>query len=156
MEEYKSLSVEQTEDIAAEFATKLQKGDVIAYIGGLGAGKTAFTRGLARGLNLACDVSSPTFSLVHEYRNVEKNSLSLYHFDMYRITSLDDVYSTGYFDYLDLNEIIAIEWSENVAGILGDDTIYVELIKVGFDETDEGEVDAYNMRLIRISGGKRF
>ncbi len=141
MREYVSNSAQETEQIAAEFAKELKCGDVIAFIGGLGAGKTAFTRGLAKGLNVKGEVSSPTFSLVHEY----KGNPSLYHFDMYRINSIDDVYSTGYFDYLDLNEIIAIEWSENISAILEDNTIYIELIT-----TNE------NSRQIKIYGGNRF
>ena len=141
MREYISNSTQETEQIASEFAKELQCGDVIAFIGGLGVGKTAFTRGLAKGLNVKGEVSSPTFALVHEY----KGNPSLYHFDMYRINSIEDVYSTGYFDYLDLNEIIAIEWSENISNILEDNTIYVELIT-----TDE------DSRQIKIYGGNRF
>lgn len=141
MKEFVSSSVLETEQIAAEFAKSLERGDVIAYIGDLGVGKTAFTRGLAKGLGVKGEVASPTFSLVHEY----KGDPSLYHFDMYRINSLDDVYSTGYFDYLDLNEIIAIEWSENVQGLFDENTIYVEFIIL--DETS---------RKIKIYGGNRF
>ncbi|WMJ23610.1 tRNA (adenosine(37)-N6)-threonylcarbamoyltransferase complex ATPase subunit type 1 TsaE [Paludicola sp. MB14-C6] len=141
MREYISNSPKETEEIAASFAKELQRGDVIAYIGGLGAGKTAFTRGLATGLNVRGDVSSPTFALVHEYHG----SPSLYHFDMYRINTIDDLYSTGYFDYLDREEIMAVEWSENISDVLDDNTIYVELIPL--DETS---------RKIKIYGGNRF
>lgn len=141
MKEFVSGSVLETENIASEFAKSLQRGDVIAYVGDLGVGKTAFTRGIATGLAVKGEVSSPTFSLVHEYRG----DPSLYHFDMYRINSLNDVYSTGYFDYLDLNEIIAVEWSENVSGLFDENTIYVELVIV-----DE------NSRKIKIYGGNRF
>lgn len=126
---YFSNSWAQTEAIASEFARTLKLGDVIAYCGGLGAGKTAFTRGLATGLQVHGEVSSPTFALVHEY----KGSPSLYHFDMYRIQTLEDVHSTGYFDYLDLNEIMAVEWSENVPELFDERTIYVELLVTGED-----------------------
>lgn len=122
--EYISHSVMETEKIAREFAKQLKHGDVIAYRGNLGAGKTAFTRGLAEGLSLNCEVSSPTFALVHEYKG---ENITLYHFDMYRINDFNDLYSTGYFDYLDLNQIICIEWSENISGILEDNTIIVDI-----------------------------
>lgn len=142
MREYLSGSVLETEAIAKEFAKELNAGDVIAYRGGLGAGKTAFTRGLAVGLCLDAEVSSPTFALVHEYVGKE---LTLYHFDMYRINDFNDLYSTGYFDYLDLNQILAIEWSENIDGILEEKTIYIDIQTI-----DE------NTRKITISGGNRF
>ena len=111
MKNYISHSPEQTEQIAAEFASTLKSGDVIAYKGPMGAGKTAFTRGLCRGLGLDDPVSSPTFALVHQYGNGEH---ALYHFDMYRVESYEDLYSTGFFDYLDYGGILAIEWSENI------------------------------------------
>lgn len=141
MREYFSNSVSETEEIAAQFAKELKEGDVIAYLGGLGAGKTAFTRGLAEGLNVRGEVSSPTFSLVHEYRG----NPNLYHFDMYRITSMEDLYSTGFFDYLDLNQIIAIEWSENIKDYLEENTIFIEITPI-----DEEK------RSIKIYGGNRF
>lgn len=93
MKNYISHSPEQTEQIAAEFASTLKSGDVIAYKGPMGAGKTAFTRGLCRGLGLDDPVSSPTFALVHQYGNGEH---ALYHFDMYRVESYEDLYSTGF------------------------------------------------------------
>lgn len=142
MKEYISKSVAETENIAKNFAKELKPGDVIAYKGNLGAGKTAFTRGLALGLGLNAEVSSPTFALVHEYQGKD---ITLYHFDMYRINDFDDLYSTGYFDYLDLNQILAIEWSENIEGILEEDTIFVDIKTI-----DE------NTRKISIYGGKRF
>ncbi|MEG2813352.1 MAG: tRNA (adenosine(37)-N6)-threonylcarbamoyltransferase complex ATPase subunit type 1 TsaE, partial [Oscillospiraceae bacterium] len=101
MREYFSNSEKETEQIASEFATELKSGDVLAYKGGMGVGKPAFTRGLATGLKVTGEVSSPTFALVHEYKSLHTGQLSLYHFDMYRIKTFEDVYSTGYFDYLD-------------------------------------------------------
>ncbi len=142
MREYISNSVAETENIAKNFAKELKAGDVIAYKGNLGAGKTAFTRGLAEGLGLDCEVSSPTFALVHEYSGKD---ITLYHFDMYRINDFSDLYSTGYFDYLDLNQILAIEWSENIEGILEENTIFVDIQTI-----DE------NTRKINIVGGNRF
>lgn len=141
MQEYLSSSPKETEQIAENFAKQLKHGDIIAYIGGLGVGKTAFTRGLAKGLNVKGDVSSPTFALVHEYQG----NPSLFHFDMYRINDIDDLYSTGFFDYLDRNEIMAIEWSENIQSVLDENTIYVELIPIDDEK-----------RSIKIYGGNRF
>ena len=91
MKRYLSHSTEETEQIAAEFASTLKSGDVIAYKGPMGAGKTAFTRGLCKGLGLSDHVSSPTFALVHQYGN---GSRALYHFDMYRVETFEDLYST--------------------------------------------------------------
>lgn len=104
-------SPEETEQVAMQLAAELRPGDLIAYTGGLGAGKTAFTRGLAAGLGLMDDVSSPTFALVNEYC---EGPATLYHFDMYRVHSYDDLYSTGFFDYLENGGILAVEWSENI------------------------------------------
>lgn len=142
MIEYTSHSTAQTEEYAAQFAKKLRAGDVIACRGGMGAGKTAFTRGLARGLGLKDDVSSPTFALVHEYTRGE---LPLYHFDMYRVTSFDELYSTGFFDYLSEDGILLIEWSENITSALPEQTIYLTISRID-DDT----------RSIKIVGDDRF
>ena len=123
-EEFLSNSEKETEKIAANFAKKLSGGEVIAYTGNLGAGKTCFTRGLARGLGFKGDVSSPTFALVNEYRG---GRLDLFHFDMYRISGFEDLYSTGFFDYLSENGVIAVEWSENISGILDEKTIFIDI-----------------------------
>ncbi len=144
MKLYHSNNTEETEQIAAQFAKELHSGDVIAYRGPMGAGKTAFTRGLAHGLGLEDPVSSPTFALVHQYGS---GSNALYHFDMYRVDGFDDLYSTGFFDYLDFGGILAIEWSENIEGALPPETIYVTLQKVE---------DAPDKREIIIEGGGRF
>lgn len=118
-------SPEETEAAAAQMAQKLRGGDIIALRGPLGAGKTAFTRGLAHGLDIPQAVSSPTFSLVHEYRG---GRLTLYHFDMYRVTDFDSLYSTGFFDYLeDPQAVLAIEWSENIEQALTMPHITVQL-----------------------------
>ncbi len=123
-EEFLSNSEKETEKIAADFAKKLSGGEVIAYTGNLGAGKTCFTRGLARGLGFKGDVSSPTFALVNEYRG---GRLDLFHFDMYRISGFEDLYSTGFFDYISENGVIAVEWSENISGILDEKTIFIDI-----------------------------
>ena len=142
MREYFSHSVQETQQIARELAGQLHSGDVIAYTGGLGMGKTAFTQGLAQGLGIDMPVSSPTFALVNEYRS---KNITLYHFDMYRVESFEDLYSTGFFDYLDQGGILAIEWSENIAGVLPEETI-----TVAFTRIDD------NTRKIQIEGGGRF
>ena len=136
-----SHSVAETEKIAEGFAASLSAGDVIACRGGMGMGKTAFARGLARGLGLRDDVSSPTFALVHEYTD---GKIPLYHFDMYRINSFEGLYSTGFFDYLEQGGVLLIEWSENIEEALPEGTITLEICR-GADE---------NTREIRIEGGR--
>lgn len=107
-----SNSVAETERIASEYASGLKAGDVIFFRGDLGAGKTAFVRGLAAGLGIPPEtVSSPTFTFVKEYNG---GRLPLAHFDMYRVGSPDDLYSIGFFDYIDSDAIVAVEWSENI------------------------------------------
>ena len=116
MSTYVSHSVQDTEAFASRYAAQLCAGDVIALYGGLGMGKTAFVRGLAAGLGSTCEVSSPTFALVHEY----DGKYPIYHFDMYRVHGPDDLYSTGFFDYLESGGIVVIEWSENIEPYLPD------------------------------------
>ena len=132
---FHTASADETVALAEKFAKSLRRGDVVAYRGDLGAGKTAFTRGLARGLHCTGEVCSPTFALVHEY----PGEIPLYHFDMYRIADADDLYATGYDDYLESGGILAIEWSENVEDVLPEDAIIVSI-------TAEGE----NARRIEI------
>ncbi len=122
MSVYRSSSVEQTEKIGFDLANELTGGDVVAFFGGLGMGKTSFVRGLAKGLGLDAEVSSPTFALVHDYGG----NPSFYHFDMYRINSWDGLYSTGFFDYLNKDSILAVEWSENIESALPENYIRVE------------------------------
>ena len=119
-----SKSTEDTEQIGALIAEKLCGNEVIALFGGLGMGKTAFTRGLCRGLGVNDGVSSPTFALVNEYHG----KYNIYHFDMYRVTSWEDLYSTGFFDYLD-NGVLVIEWSENIEGALPENAIRINISK---------------------------
>ena len=122
MQKFISNSEQQTEEIAERLAAVLKGDELISMFGGMGAGKTAFTRGLARGLGIDDGVSSPTFALVHEYNG----RFVLYHFDMYRIGSFDDLYSTGFFDYLG-NGIMVIEWSENIEAFLPSERITVRI-----------------------------
>jgi len=131
---YLSRSAQETLDIAAHFVKILRAGDVVALFGGLGMGKTVFVRGLAKGLGLGEDqVSSPTFSLVNEYRGADCSTL--YHFDMYRIEGEEALYCTGFYDYLGSGDILAVEWSENIAGTLPENAISVT-ISPGEGETD--------------------
>ena len=111
MKEFITNSVEETLAAAAEVAAKLSAGDIILYEGDMGAGKTHFTKGIAKFLNVDDEVTSPTFALVNEY----SGDLPLFHFDLYRIDSYDDLYAIGFFDYLDRDGIITAEWSENIA-----------------------------------------
>ncbi len=103
-------SEEETRVLAKETAQKLRAGDVILYSGGMGAGKTAFTKGLAEYFGAEEEVTSPTFTLVHEY----PARIPIFHFDLYRISGFDELYAIGFFDYLDRGGIIAVEWSENI------------------------------------------
>lgn len=119
-----SNSPNETKKIAAELAGTLHGGEVIAFYGDLGLGKTCFVTGLAEGLDFCGEVSSPTFAIINEYLG---GRLDLYHFDMYRVNSWDDLYSTGYFDYLESGGVLAVEWSENIAAALPDNTIKVTL-----------------------------
>lgn len=142
MKGYITHSEAETEALAEGLAPLLRPGDVLGYTGGMGMGKTAFTRGLARGLGIEAEVASPTFALVNEYRG---ERFSLYHFDMYRVESYEDLYSTGFFDYLEMGEILAVEWSENIWKALPPG-----FLTIAFERLDE------ETRKITIEGDDRF
>ena len=131
-------SAEQTEAGGEALAKILTPGAVIAYRGDLGAGKTAFTRGLARGLGSAEQVTSPTYTIVNEYLT---GRIPLFHFDMYRLRSADELFDIGWDDYLDRGGVCAVEWSENVEDAL-EDPIVVNIEKLGEDS-----------RRITVTGG---
>ena len=133
MQKFVSDSPKSTENIAKNFASTLVGGEVIAFKGGLGMGKTCFVRGLAKGLGFTGVVNSPTFAIVNEYLG---GRLNLYHFDMYRIESWEDLYSVSFFDYLSMGGVVAIEWSENIELALEDNTIFVEIKKISDDERE--------------------
>lgn len=135
---FTTSSAAETQALGERLAAGLQGGEVIAFTGGMGVGKTAFTRGIAIGLGAGDVASSPTFAIVNEYAG----RLTLEHFDMYRIESWEDLYSTGFFDYLDTDRVLAIEWSENVEAALPERVIRVNI----FQGTGENE------RNITISG----
>ena len=137
---YTTNSPEETERIGAALAKILPPGTVIAYRGDLGAGKTAFTRGLARGLGSKELVTSPTYTIVNEYLD---GRLPLFHFDMYRLGSADDLWDIGWEDYLERGGICAVEWSENVAEAM-ESPVSVTIEKLGDTArriTVEGGVD---------------
>ncbi len=139
MQTFVSQSEKETEQFAENFAKTLKAGAVVAFEGDLGAGKTAFVRGLAKGLNCSDSVSSPTFAIVNEY----DGSLPLFHFDMYRIETLGELYSVGFFEYLERGGVCAIEWSENIYSALPDESVFVAIEKI-----DE------NTRKITVKEGK--
>ncbi len=141
MRQWITDSAEETEALGERLAAKLRGDEVIALFGGLGMGKTAFTRGLARGLGVADGVSSPTFALVNEYRG----RFPVYHFDMYRVQSWDDLYSTGFFDFLG-NGVLVIEWSENIEGALPENALRVTIRRGGNDQ----------QRIIETEGADAF
>ncbi len=116
-------SPEETEQLGERIGAAVPDGAVIALYGGLGRGKTALTRGIARAFGITQGVSSPTFALVHDYEGTRL----LHHFDMYRVTDWDDLYSTGFFDYLDNGEILIIEWSENIENAIPEDAVRIRI-----------------------------
>ena len=122
--EYLTKSEAETEALGARLAEQLEPGGVVAFTGDLGAGKTAFTRGLARGLGITERVTSPTFTVVNEY---EGGRLPLFHFDMYRLGSSEELFGIGWEDYLARGGVCAVEWSENVSDALEEGTIFVEI-----------------------------
>ena len=138
MEKFVSNSVEDTERLGERIAQSLKGAEVIALFGGLGMGKTAFTRGLCRGLGVTDGVSSPTFALVNEY----SGKYNIYHFDMYRVTTWDDLYSTGFFDYIDTGVLI-IEWSENIEGALPENTLKINISRGENDDQRIFEIEGF-------------
>ena len=136
--QYITNSPEETEKIGAALVKILQPGTILAYRGDLGAGKTAFTRGLARGLGCTDLVTSPTYTIVNEYLG---GRLPLFHFDMYRLGSSDDLWDIGWEDYLERGGVCAVEWSENVDDAM-ENAVYVTIHKTGEEN-----------RRIEIEGG---
>lgn len=120
-----SHSAEETERFGETLAASLHPGSVVAYTGALGMGKTAFTRGLARGLGCCGRVTSPTFTIVNEY----EGNIPLFHFDMYRLSSSDELFDIGWEDYLERGGVCAVEWSERVTDALPPDTVFVNIAR---------------------------
>lgn len=142
--EFITNSPEETEKIGAAIGKIIPAGTVLAYRGDLGAGKTAFTRGLARGLGFTEAVTSPTYTIVNEYLG---GRLPLFHFDMYRLSSADDLFDIGWEDYLSRGGVCAVEWSEQV-----EDALPPESIRVTFRRRPEAD----DWRTITIEGGEKL
>lgn len=138
--EYITNSPEETEKIGENLGKTVTPGTVIAYRGDLGAGKTAFTRGLARGLGYREAVTSPTYTIVNEYLG---GRLPLFHFDMYRLRSADDLWDIGWEDYLERGGVCAVEWSENVSEAL-EEALTITIEKLGDEQ-----------RRITLTGGEK-
>ena len=138
--EYLSHNEIETENLGARLAATLSPGAVVAYQGGLGMGKTAFTRGLASGLGYSGRVTSPTFTIVNEY----EGRIPLFHFDMYRLEDADALFDIGWEDYLGRRGVCAVEWSERVTEALPEDTLWVTICRHPENE---------NWRIITVEGG---
>lgn len=127
---FETNSKEETAALGARLAAVLPPGGLVLFTGGLGAGKTAFCEGLARGLGCTDAVSSPTFAIVNYYRGPRPMA----HFDLYRVSTREDLETSGFYDYLDEGAVVAAEWSENVAAILADEpAVRVEIAHLGGD-----------------------
>ncbi|MBE6762790.1 MAG: tRNA (adenosine(37)-N6)-threonylcarbamoyltransferase complex ATPase subunit type 1 TsaE [Ruminococcaceae bacterium] len=118
---FETHTVQETEEVGATLARAMDRGGVVAMFGGLGMGKTAFVRGMAAGRRIDAEVSSPTFALVQDYGGTPP----LVHFDMYRIETWEDLYATGFFEYIDMGAILAVEWSEQIENALPEDAVRV-------------------------------
>lgn len=141
--EFRTTSEDETRALARKLAKSLKSGDAILYSGGMGAGKTAFTKGLADFFGSTEAVTSPTFALVNEY----PGRVPIFHFDLYRISGFDDLYAIGFFDYLDREGILAIEWSENVPELEEElDRELGNVVKIDIQKLGENE------RRITVSG----
>lgn len=139
MQKFVTNNANETTELGIKLGQSLKGGTVVAFFGGLGMGKTAFTRGLAKALCVKEEVSSPTFAIVNDYGG----NPPLYHFDMYRVETWDDLYASGFFDFYEAGGVLAVEWSENIENALPENTIRVYI--------ERGEHD--NQRIITIDGG---
>lgn len=128
MKQYITHSYEETCALAQRLAGELPKGCTIAFLGDLGAGKTAFTSGFVKGLGITAEVSSPTFAICNVYRG---ETACVYHYDMYRVNTWEDLYTTGFLDQSDSGAYVLVEWSENIFGALDEDTVVIQIEKLG-------------------------
>ena len=138
----KSCSLSETENIAQNIAKNLSGNEIIAFFGDLGVGKTAFIHGIAKYFKIENEVSSPTFSIINEYQT---DKFTIYHFDMYRVNTPEDLESTGFFDYID-SGVMLIEWSENIENFIPKNAIKVLIEKTSYE----------NERIITIEGDENF
>ena len=139
-------SPEETISFAEKIGRLLNAGDFIAYDGDLGAGKTTFTRGLAVGMGLPDEVSSPTFAIVNEYHGRDKTTL--YHFDMYRIGSSEELETTGFYDYPLDESVFAVEWAENIEDAFPENVIQIKISRI--------DDDVRKITIITAEGDERF
>ncbi len=136
---YTTNSVEETIALAEEFAGKLNAGDTVLYTGEMGAGKTHFTKGIAKHFGITQGVTSPTFALVNEYIG---DPVSVFHFDLFRINTYDDLYAIGFFDYFDRDGVLAVEWSENIDGLADNlESVWVVAIEKTGETSREIAID---------------
>ena len=130
--EFCTKSELETRQFAQKIGEFLNPGDVVLFTGDMGAGKTAFTKGLAEFFEVSDEVTSPTFALVHEY----SGRVNLFHFDLYRLSGFDDLYATGFFDYLDRGGILVVEWSENIQEL---EQELENVVKISVEKLSENE-----------------
>ena len=155
-----SNTTEVTEQIGAFLARILRAGDIVTLDGDLGAGKTAFTRGIARGLRISSPISSPTFTLVNEHEATIPGGLSLYHFDLYRLAGDDDFYESGLDEYFERGGVSVVVWSSVCAGVFGEDRIAIRLlgtgdtreIRVTFPDSRGNDAEQFCQAVARIPG----
>ncbi len=140
---YETSSPEETVEAAKQFASQLRPGDTVLYTGEMGAGKTHFTKGIAAYFGYTSPVTSPTFAIVNEYNCKPP----VFHFDLFRITSFDDLYATGFFDYPDREGIICVEWSENIPGLAD------ELERVWLADIEKTAEDSRKITISQVKGG---
>lgn len=138
MQRFLTESYSETVALGERLGETLKGGEVLAMFGGMGMGKTAFTTGVAKGMGLSCEVSSPTFAIVNVYG---KNG-ELCHFDMYRVSTWDDLDSTGFFDYMAQGAVLCVEWSENIENALPETAVHITFEKG----------DTENARVITVDG----
>lgn len=130
--EFCTKSELETRQFAQKIGERLNPGDVVLFTGDMGAGKTAFTKGLAEFFEVSDEVTSPTFALVHEY----SGRVNIFHFDLYRLSGFDDLYATGFFDYLDRGGILVVEWSENISEL---ELELENVVKISIEKLSENE-----------------
>ncbi len=126
--EFFTHSAKETAELGCRLGSLIREKCLIAFKGDLGAGKTCFTTGLVRGIDYSGEVNSPTFAIINEYFG---GRLPVYHFDMYRISGEDELYSIGFFDYLEENAVMVVEWSENITEELPDDCVFITIEHMG-------------------------
>ena len=137
-----SKSEKDTALLAEKIAEKLKPNDFIAFFGGMGMGKTTFTRHLAKALGFEGEASSPTFAIINEYSG---GRLNVYHFDMYRIETFDDLYSTDFFAYCEMGGVVVCEWSENIENVLPENFIKISISKGEDDTTRIFEIEGLDL-----------